>query len=240
MSRLADYRCGGFRVERVSGTVAQLHASSAALVSPGGADGVAWGRVARLMQPTDSALVLGSSQRSSVADTRACSRAGVEIVRRRSGGGAVLVQPGAQLWVDFVVPTGDPLDDDDVGRAAWWVGEAWACALQEVGLPNAGVWKGALVRRPWSHLACFALLGAGEVTDAGGRKVVGVSQRRTKLGTLFQCSCLLSWEPAGLADLLLLSEHERVRAARELEDVAGAVRAGSGEQLFEALLAALA
>ena len=235
-------------VQHQSGTVAQLHASSAALVSPPGGAVRPLARTVRCLQPIDSALVLGSSQPDAVADTSACARAGVSVVRRRSGGGAVLVQPGAQLWVDLVVPANDPLFDGDVARAAWWVGEAWALALRHTGLAGAEAWKGQLQRRPWGSLACFALLGAGEVTAPDVTrgaprprwpKVVGVSQRRTRLGALFQCSCLLRWEPAEMAALLALSPAEREQASCELRDVALAAPAGDGEQLLEELLAVL-
>lgn len=229
-----------FRLQRLRGTVAQLHASSAASVAPAGQSGGGLVRTARLMEPTDSALVLGSSQASTTADALACAGANVDVVRRRSGGGAVLVQPGAQLWVDLLLPAGDPLADDDVGRAAWWVGEAWAAALHEVGLSPARVWKGPMLRRPWSCLVCFALVGAGEVTVPNGAKVVGISQRRTRLGALFQCSCLLRWQPEELTALLALSTEERARAAEELAGLAVPAPKGSGEQLLVALLAALA
>ena len=39
---------------------------------------------------------------------------GVAVVRRRSGGGAVLLDPGGVVWVDVVVPRHDPRWDDDV------------------------------------------------------------------------------------------------------------------------------
>ena len=46
----------------------------------------------------------------------------------------------------------------------------------------------------WSKLVCFAGLGPGEVTVAGA-KVVGMGQRRTRAGALFQCAALLEWAP---------------------------------------------
>ena len=52
------------------------------------------------------ALVLGSSQPDSTIDLDACSRAGIEVVRRRSGGGAVLLVPGEVVWLDVIVPRG--------------------------------------------------------------------------------------------------------------------------------------
>ena len=52
------------------------------------------------------ALVLGSTQRPDIVDAEACRRAGVEVVRRRSGGGLVLLEPGNVVWFDVVVPRG--------------------------------------------------------------------------------------------------------------------------------------
>src|SRR5262245_17418784 len=95
------------------------------------------------------ALVLGSGQPDSDVDAGAVAAAGVEIVRRRSGGGAVLVAPGGLLWVDLVVPAGDPLWQADVGRAAWWVGASWAAALESAVRARPDVWRGAMRRSPW-------------------------------------------------------------------------------------------
>ena len=49
---------------------------------------------------------------------------------------------------------------------------------------------------------CFAGLGPGEVT-VDGRKVVGISQRRTRAWARFQCAALGRWDPAALAELLV-------------------------------------
>jgi lipoate-protein ligase A len=138
------------------------------------------------------ALVLGSSQ--ALVDIP-----GVEVVRRRSGGGAVHVEPGGTLWVDVVLPRADELWDDDIGRAAYWLGDAWAAAIGE----PAEVHRGAMVRNRWSDLVCFAGLGPGEVT-VDGRKVVGISQRRTREAARFQCVAYERWDPQRLRDLLQL------------------------------------
>lgn len=142
------------------------------------------------------AMVLGSAQDpAEVLDHRAVGAGGVEVVRRRSGGGAVWLQPGEVVWVDVLVPAGHPRWDPDVGRAAHWVGEAWAAALHEAGVGGARVHRSGMVRSPWSGAVCFAGLGPGEVTDAGGRKLVGISQRRTRSVARFQCALLASWDP---------------------------------------------
>ncbi len=108
------------------------------------------------------------------------------------------------MWADVLLPAGDPLAESDVGRAFGWIGRAWARALADVGVEGAVVHEGrARAATAWSAAVCFAGLGPGEVT-VGGSKVVGISQRRTRAGTLFQCGALVAWEPGPLVDLLVL------------------------------------
>jgi hypothetical protein len=59
-----------------------------------------------------------------------------------------------------------------------------------------------MVPSAWSRVVCFAGLGPGEVVDATGFKVVGVSQRRTRAIARFQCALPLRWDPARLSGLL--------------------------------------
>ena len=154
---------GAWGVEAHQGSAAEFHART---VEEPARRAVWWSSVDR------PALVLGSAQRPEVADADALAAAGVELVRRRSGGGAVLLVPGEVVWADVIVPAGDPLWDDDVGRATHWLGATWARALETCGLPDATVHRGPMVRTPWSSLVCFSGLGPGEVqmgTAEGGR-----------------------------------------------------------------------
>jgi lipoate---protein ligase len=219
-----------WEVQHLTGPVRELHEQSAALMGSG-----EMGRVARVLQPLDRAVVLGSSQDETCADRDACAAAGVDVMRRRSGGGAVLVEPGSLIWVDLFVPPADSLWSSDVGRASWWVGEAWSVALGAAGLGDLQVWRGPMRRNPWSSLVCFSGLGAGEVVDALGRKLVGVSQRRTRQGALFQCACLVRWEPERLLGLLALDDEQRSVA---MAAVAGSAR-GIGSELARAVEAHL-
>jgi lipoate---protein ligase len=240
----------------VTGTVGTLHERSTALVT--GADvpppftgtalstGRDWSSGAAILSrtvtfhdPVGSALVLGSGQTGAAVDLDACAAAGVDVVRRSSGGGAVLVDPGSVLWVDFVVPAGDPLWTADVGRAAWWVGEAWSKALGQVGVSGLDVWKGPMQKNAWSSRVCFAGLAAGEVTTGPQSKVVGISQRRTRRGALFQCACLLTWEPAETLNLLALSKDERTTGAHELAQVAAGVGVRLAPRIAARLLTVL-
>ena len=181
-------------------------------------------------------LVLGSSQKDDAVDWERVRERDVEVVHRRSGGSAVLVEPGAALWVDITIPADDRWWDHDVGRAFHWLGAVWAEVL--IGAGVLASWHdGAMERTPWSPWVCFAELGPGEVT-VGGRKVVGLSQRRTREGALFQCCAALRWEPERLLDLLALNDADRARAAVELANVATGL--GPGIDLVPGLVDTLA
>jgi lipoate-protein ligase A len=131
------------------------------------------------------AIVLGSRQRPDLLDLDACARAGLEVVRRRSGGGAVLLRPDAVVWIDLVLPPGSV--PDDIRASMVWAGERWCEALVAVGAAGDRmlVHRGGMVSTTWSDLVCFAGVGPGEVL-VDGRKLVGLSQRRTRHGVRVQ------------------------------------------------------
>ncbi len=193
-------------------------------------------REVAVLEVDRAAVVLGSTQALDAVDGRAAAGAGVDVVRRRSGGGAVLLEPGGAVWVDVVIPRDDRLWSDDVGRAFAWLGDVWAGALEDLGV-EAEVHRGGLCTTPWSRLACFGGLGPGELTVAG-RKVVGLAQRRTRSAARFQCAALLRWEPERLVRLLAMDPTDRARAAAELSAAAAPV-AVPGSLLVDAFLAHL-
>ncbi len=166
-------------VEVVSrrGTVAELHG----LDPFAGAEPVA--PVVWWCRPTDDALVLGSRQSEDLVDPAACERAGLSIVRRRSGGGAVLMRRASVLWVDVVLPPG--IAPDDVRGSMVWIGEAWQHVLRVHADRSLEVHRGGLACSEWSDLVCFSGVGPGEVLD-GDTKLVGLSQRRTRRGIRIQ------------------------------------------------------
>lgn len=165
-------------------------------------------RVVSLRRPPVRALVLGSTQPRGTVHEAAAGAAGVALQRRRSGGGAVLVDPGRTLWVDAWVPADDPLFDADVLRASWWVGDWWCRALSSLGVVGAATYRGRATRDELSALVCFAGRGPGEVT-VGARKVVGVAQWRCRQGALLQSLAYEQWDPSPLLDLLVVPEELR-------------------------------
>jgi lipoate-protein ligase A len=193
--------------------------------------------VCRVARP---ALVLGSTQDPAVVDAGLAEARGIEVVRRRSGGGAVLVVPGDPVWVDAWVPRGDRLWKEDVGRAFDWFGDAWTTAL--TGLGGQGLRphrEGFAACTRWSSLVCFGGVGTGEVVTADGRKVVGISQRRTREGAWFHSAAVLHWDPAGLLEVLILPAEERAAAQTDLVGVATGVADLVGSSSEGAVSAAL-
>lgn len=154
-----------------------------------------------LARPEDRAVIVGSTQ--PVPDDLAARAAGAgyALVRRRSGGAAVTVCPGAVVWADFFLPARDELLLHDVRAGSYWVGELWTAALASVAPGHLAVHRGGVVATQFSPLSCFLGLGPGEVL-LDGRKLVGLSQRRTRDGAWFFTLCYTVFDPAGAAELL--------------------------------------
>lgn len=148
------------------------------------------------------AIVLGSTQSDAVIDAEMCRRSGVDIVRRRSGGGVVHLTKSGIAWLDVVIPVEHPLWDRDVTTSSFWLGEAWIEALSSFGIEGLHQHRDRLERSVTSDLVCFAGKGPGEVFLDDGAKVVGISQRRTRSHARFQCAVSLKWDPVRLLELL--------------------------------------
>ncbi|MCB0968867.1 MAG: lipoate--protein ligase family protein, partial [Ilumatobacter sp.] len=160
-------------------TAARLHAADPF------ADGPPGEPIVRVCVPTAPAIVLGSRQTPDLLDLDRVAAAGWDVVRRRSGGGAVLLVPDAIVWIDLIVPHG--LAPDDVRGSMLWAGRRWRDALVALGAEPGTIelHEGGMVCTPWSGLVCFAGVGPGELL-VGDRKLVGLSQRRTRHGLRIQ------------------------------------------------------
>jgi lipoate-protein ligase A len=161
-------------------------------------------------------VVLGSTQPDSVLDAERARQRGVGVVRRRSGGGAVLLLPAAQVWADMWVPRGDPLWSPEPHASAVVAGEWWARAL---GLRGLEVHRGGSVQRPGSDVICFAGVGPGEVHH-GGRKLVGLAQWRSREGVLVHGCAYRRWDPLPLVDVLARPASARTALASALRGAA--------------------
>jgi lipoate-protein ligase A len=222
----------GWTVERRRGSAADLHD----LDWPAPVERTVW-----VFEVERAALVLGSGQPPSDVDHDAVRAAGVDLARRRSGGGAVLLVPGEVVWIDVLVPVGDPLWSDDVRLAFHWLGDAWVAALAHLGV-SCRVHRGGMEPTRWSARVCFAGLGPGEVVTGGAApapaKVVGLSQRRTRHGARLQSAVHRRFSAAAMVDLLDLPPADRAAAAAELTSRVVAVDAPAGA-IESAFLASL-
>ncbi len=152
--------------------------------------------------PNQSALVLGSTQNLSIVDSTECRKRGIEIVKRRSGGGAVLLSSETTVWIDVVLPATHELSVSDIGQAPLWLGKLFQQVLTDLGVVDLTLHETAMEKSDWSTLICFAGRGPGEVFTSNGRKVVGISQRRTREWVRFQIVVSLAWRPEILLALL--------------------------------------
>jgi lipoate-protein ligase A len=210
-----------WRIQEIAGDVGEFHARPL----PDNE------RAATFFRAETPTLVLASSQRQESVDVDAAVRQGVDVVRRRSGGGGVLLWPDEFVWLDLEIPASDELWSDDVGRATWWVGELWRSALADLS-PLSAVHRGTMRRSRWSSEVCFAGTGPGEVM-AGESKLVGVSQRRTRSAARFQTMVHLRWRPDVVASLV--ADHPSVDELATLVEICQA----PAEDITARLIAAL-
>jgi lipoate-protein ligase A len=181
---------GVISLEHRRGPAAALHSVTSA--EPGSYD-FPDAVTVRICEVTAPALVLGSRQRSGGGsvesiDIERCAGLGIDVVVRHSGGGAVLVVPGAVVWLDVFIPVTDHRFEADLRRSMVAVGGWWRDGLERLDgrlVGRLAVHDGPEERTRLSEVVCFAGLGPGEVT-LDGRKLVGISQRRTSRGSRFQ------------------------------------------------------
>lgn len=173
-------------------------------------------------RPTEPALVLGSGQRPPEGWV---PPSGLPVVRRGTGGGAVLCDPD-YLMLDIALPPGHSLILDDVTESYRWLGERLVSTLTRLGFRDLSLVAPATLRRlddasrEAGRTACFAGLGPYELLDAERRKLVGLAQRRRKGGVLLQAAAYLGGEREPLVDMLWLPESERADLRHRLHETA--------------------
>jgi len=135
------------------------------------------GPALRLYGWREPALSLGYRQAAPAWLAR-CEALGVEVVRRVTGGGAVLHQ--ADLTYAVVAPLGTPGLPDDLSGSYTWIRARLLEGLQSAGFEV----RAAQASAGASRLdLCFAGATGNEI-ELEGRKLIGSAQRRTSLGFL--------------------------------------------------------
>jgi lipoate-protein ligase A len=159
-------------------------------------------------------LSLGRMQSLEDVDLEACASDGVDVVRRPSGGRAVLHDQ--EVTYAVVCRSTDPIFGGRVLESCSRIHEAIAAGLVTLGVSTTPRAMPADLRRDASAGAavadCFARPAAHELLDDRGRKLVGSAQAR-RAGALLQHGSVLLESP---------------RAARYLRDGAVPSQGGVG------------
>jgi lipoate-protein ligase A len=143
-----------------------------------------------------AAIVLGCAQRRLHDSVRNRVGAGVEVLAREAGGGAVLVGPW-MIGVSLVLPSADPRAGRSPTDGYRWLSLRLTDVLRDAGCDARALSPDALKAGstaptvPW---ACFGSLSAWEIVDGQGRKLVGLAQRRTREAVLLVAG-ILATEP---------------------------------------------
>lgn len=141
-------------------------------------------------------VVLGCSQRAFESEVRARLPAGVDLLLRASGGGAVLTGPW-MVSCSVALPLDHPWVQGRIPDSYRGLGELHVEVLHQLGvasvpLPPAAVDAGNArigATVPW---ACYGSLAPWEVVDVSGRKLVGLAQRRQRTGVLLVAGTLVA------------------------------------------------
>lgn len=136
------------------------------------------------------AVVLGSTQNKADIDEAVAHQLGLDVVTRRSGGGAVFVHPVDSVWLDITISRDDVLWTDDVSTSMLWLGDIFVQALAP--WIESQTYRGVFEPGTDGRAVCFDSRAPGEVLS-GGRKLVGISQRRGRFGARMQCVLYHNW-----------------------------------------------
>ena len=180
---------------------------------------------------------LGYSQAlDDTVDRGRCDALGIGLVRRPTGGSAILHDPPErEVTYSVVAREGDFPGADDVLETYRVLGQGLAAGLGRLGVAAELV---PLVRgrRDPSPAFCFRRAGAYEIA-VGGRKLVGSAQRRQRGCFLQHGSVLLDADPARIRTVFPC-EADPATAMTTLADALG--RSPGFDAVAEALAAGLA
>jgi lipoate-protein ligase A len=165
------------------------------------------------------ALSLGYGQEArKEVDLEKCSRAGIDIVRRLTGGRAVL--HWKELTYSAIWPEDDPVLGGNISETSRLIGRCLVEGLRLFGVEavlEKPASRSVRPRGPSATAPCFSSLSRWEV-KCKGRKLIGSAQRRVSRAILQHGSLLIGEQHKKLLDLLPpAAESMRDILARELD-----------------------
>lgn len=197
--------------------------------------------VLRLYAWDPPAVSVGRFQKIETAVNREeCSRLGFDIVRRVTGGRAVLHR--GELTYSIVARTDDPLFPSNVLGTYKVIASGLVAGLRSLGLPAQIVSRQSrqarLVQKKPAESACFTSPSWYEIL-VNDRKIVGSAQRRLKHAFLQHGSILLEYDslkerqviPGGDAGDVVTSIARELGREVPVEEVTAAVTRGFSQAL---------
>ncbi len=169
------------------------------------------GPVLRLYRWEPACLSLGFAQPAAVADASFCAAHGIDVVRRPTGGRAVLHH--LELTYAVIAPLRMPRFTGDLQAAYQTICRALVAGLRTLGVPAelSGTPEGGHIR-PTQAVPCFVGPAAGEIVSSG-RKLVGSAMRRAGTAILQHGSILEGWDGPLQAGCLGLADDSSLRSA---------------------------
>jgi len=167
--------------------------------------------VLRLYRWAPPCLSLGFAQPYAAADAAFCAAHGIDVVRRPTGGRAVLHH--LELTYSACAPLGRPPFSRDLQAAYQAICRALVAGLRRLGITAelSGAPEGGMIK-PTAAIPCFIGPAAGEVV-ARGRKLVGSAMRRVGDSILQHGSILEGWDGLLQAGCLGLPDDRELRPA---------------------------
>ena len=141
--------------------------------------------VLRFYDWKEACLSIGYFQAFKEVDSVECGRRGIEVVRRPTGGNAIL--HGDCLTYAVIVSSSSSIVSGGIVPSYRRLSRPFRMALDELGAPVATASDSA---RPASGFDCFAAPGPFELTLAG-RKILGSAQTRRRGAVLQHGSLML-------------------------------------------------
>ncbi len=174
-------------------------------------------------------LSLGYGQRTRDADLDALADRGWDLVRRPTGGKAIL--HGDELTYSLCLPQHHPLACGDIIESYRRISLGFLDALQELGLDAESERQKASLRPAAVGPVCFEIPSHYEIS-VSGRKLIGSAQMRRNGGLLQHGSIPLRGDLARVCDVLsFASEEARARQKIRLRERAATLSELVGETL---------
>lgn len=160
-------------------------------------------------------LSLGRHQSAAEVDRDALNRKGFDLVRRPTGGSAIL--HARELTYSFVMPRQQAMDHHEMYE---WLHAHLAAAINEAGYPvelSTASPRGNYLKGNADVFACFNRKAKSEI-HYQGKKVVGSAQKIYQQAILQHGSLMIGEEHREILSFLRLNDGEREKQKRLLHD----------------------